>query len=80
MSFQAKMAPARPGIISVQVFDNFEKGDKDILERADFIAEQFRSVVERDVTFGAASVGQAKREGNKWKILITSPWRADIIC
>ncbi|MBW7990043.1 MAG: hypothetical protein FVQ84_08520 [Planctomycetes bacterium] len=68
-----------PGVAIAQLFDDIEIGDKNIIEEADFIREEFTSVTDTSVTFRSPTISKPSLDGKNWSINVNIPWFADII-
>ena len=65
------------GIMTAMLFFPLNKGEKALMEMADFIADQFTGITDAGVTYRAPSVSRVSRAGNWWQVNVTVPFFSD---
>lgn len=65
------------GLISAAVYVPLESGEKSGLSKADRIADYFRAVTDRGVTFKTPLARSVEREGAWWRISVVCPFQWD---
>lgn len=66
-----------PGIALAAIYTPLEQGDKAGLRIADAIADAFRAVTDRGVTFKTPLVREVARDGAWWRVDVTCPYQWD---
>lgn len=67
------------GLGSALIFVPLEAGEREALRLADQIADHFRSVSDRGVTFKTPLVSGTQRAGAWWQVVVTCPFQWDEI-
>lgn len=65
------------GVVMASIYVPIETGEKYGLSRADLIADYFRAVSDRGVTFRTPLVRSQRREGAWWRIGVVCPFQWD---
>ena len=65
------------GVVMAAIYVPIETGEKFGISRADLIADYFRAVSDRGVTFRTPLVRSARREGAWWRIGVVCPFQWD---
>lgn len=65
------------GILFLQLFDNLEKGEKELLEGATAISALFRGVSVGMTLYRSPSVAIIGRDRNWWQVNVTCPFQHD---
>lgn len=62
------------GMLTFLLHAPIEKGDKDVLNLADFVKNKFKRLTAGDVTYRTPSVRPAGRDGKWWRVRVTCPF------
>lgn len=73
----AQRAYRTQGLVMASIYVPVETGEKAGLSKADLIADHFRAVTDRGVTFKTPLVRSSAREGAWWRIGVVCPFQWD---
>lgn len=67
------------GIFMISLFNDFGKGDGDLIEKADAIITDLRSAVLSGIRLRQAYMTRVGRAGKWWQVNVTCPWSSDVL-